>query len=160
MKIIIQSLDEIIKHIPSSSCCFADWSKKDVTRFLNLPSAKGWAAMDEERLKVIGLILVLSVCDEIEVLTLSTAPSYRRLGVASMLLSSIICYAHDNKMKCILLEVSKENLPAQSLYEKYSFKKYGVRPNYYQASKGRVISAYLYRKDLNDEEKKNKIKLD
>ena len=42
------------------------------------------------------------------------------------------------------LEVSASNLPAQNLYEKFNFKPYGERKDYY--SKG--DSAILYNLDL------------
>lgn len=137
---------------------FASWSKHDIERFISLPTTKSWMVTSNELLA--GLLLVAHVEGEIDILTIATLEAFRREGVANALLQHLISYARAAEVKTVFLDIKENNNPARALYEKWGFLPYGKRENYYQELNESVIGAILYRLDLNDLEKKNKIKLD
>jgi len=55
-----------------------------------------------------------------------------------------------HELAFLTLEVRKSNIPAQKLYEKFGFKKCGLRKNYYE-NKEDAILYQLERKDITDE---------
>jgi ribosomal-protein-alanine N-acetyltransferase len=137
---------------------FASWSRQDIERFIVLPTTKSWRGTINGQLA--GLLLVSDVEAEIDILTIATLEDFRRRGIADALLQHLISYARETKVNTVFLEIKENNDPARALYEKWGFIPYGKRENYYQESNESVIAAILYRLDLNDLEKKNKIKLD
>jgi ribosomal-protein-alanine N-acetyltransferase len=64
---------------------------------------------------------------EREIMNLAVAPSHRRLGIASILIRSVL----DRKGN-YFLEVRESNLAAQRLYQKFGFVPVGTRKGYYQ----------------------------
>ena len=81
--------------------------------------------------EVIGYIGSQEVVGEVYIDNICTSPKYRKMGVASALLSEIISYSKHCDMSLVTLEVRASNIPAISLYEKFGFKKVGLRKNYY-----------------------------
>jgi ribosomal-protein-alanine N-acetyltransferase len=63
--------------------------------------------------------------DEIEILNLAVATSFRRQGIAKALLSAV-------PQAGIFLEVRASNLPARALYRSAGFTEIGIRKAYYQ----------------------------
>jgi ribosomal-protein-alanine acetyltransferase len=61
---------------------------------------------------------------EIEVLNIAVAPEFRRRGIATLLLDSLVADE-------VFLEVRESNLPAQELYRKTGFQIVGRREDYY-----------------------------
>lgn len=60
---------------------------------------------------------------------LAVIPSFRKQGVATLLLEAIKNYALENHMAKITLEVLEGNNAAQSAYEKFGFQGYQLDPN-------------------------------
>ena len=58
-------------------------------------------------------------------------PEYRRLGVASALLSRVLNEAARFGIRRTMLEVRQSNAPARQLYEKFGFVVGGTRSKYY-----------------------------
>ena len=81
-------------------------------------------------------MIARKISDEYEVLSLATNKKNRRKGVASELLGHLLKKAEKDKIKKILLEVSKKNFPAIKIYKKFGFYKAGDRKNYYKSSYG------------------------
>ena len=60
-------------------------------------------------------------------------------------LNNLISICKDLNLLSLSLEVNEDNLPAIHLYEKFSFKKLGLRKNYYHGKNG-IIMQYLMHK--------------
>lgn len=137
---------------------FASWSKHDIERFMALPTTKAWKGTINGQ--IAGLLVVSDLKSDIDILTLATLEDFRRKGVADALMLHLIFYGKENKANTLFLEVKENNNAAFALYEKWGFIPYGKRENYYKETTENVNTAILYRLNLNDLEKKNKIKLD
>ena len=117
--------------------CFPDkWSVPEIQKILGLPSTIGWITEK-------GFLICAQVLDEIEIITIGVLPKYRRMHMGSALLSDLMDYAHNKKIKKIFLEVSVLNTPAQGLYARFGFKQMGIRKAYYQTENGPVDALCL-----------------
>lgn len=78
--------------------------------------------------------------EEVHITNIVTRIDKRNQGIASKLLENLISIAKTIP-KCILLtlEVRESNLPAINLYEKFNFKKVGIRRNYYNGIENAII---------------------
>lgn len=61
-------------------------------------------------------------------LGVSVRSGYRRIGIASKLIETLIRQAKKEKLRIILLAVYEDNLPAITLYKKLGFKEIGRTP--------------------------------
>ena len=71
------------------------------------------------------------IIDEGHVTNIAVEEKYRGLGVGNKLVEGLIRLCRDRDIKAMTLEVRKSNEVAKSLYKKYGFKEYGIRPGYY-----------------------------
>jgi ribosomal-protein-alanine N-acetyltransferase len=69
--------------------------------------------------------------DEAHIVAIATHPEYRRRGIGERLLSRALELAREREARAVTLEVRVSNLPAQRLYEKFGFRRVGVRRRYY-----------------------------
>lgn len=74
----------------------------------------------------------LMVVDEIQIDNLAVASNYRRMGVGTLLLFSVIKFAREKGMSGLVLEVRSANQAALNLYQQAGFSIIGRRKNYYQ----------------------------
>lgn len=119
--------------------CFSDkWSVSEIQQILALPSTVGWVTEK-------GFLICSRVLDEIEIISIGILPDYRRMHLASSLISDLINFARHEKIKKIFLEVSTLNTAAQGLYAHFGFKQTGYRKNYYQTENGPVDALCLTR---------------
>lgn len=95
------------------------------------PEAAQWidapamlVALSKER--VIGFIAYRVVVEEGEILNIAVAPDFRRIGVASRLLSEVLPLAPK-----WFLEVRLSNTNAQAAYRRMGFREIGRRTRYY-----------------------------
>ena len=79
------------------------------------------------------------VIDEIQINNVLVEEAYRRNGIASAMLETLIGFARKHECKKITLEVREGNTPAIELYKKHGFKQVGMRENYYQDSHENAI---------------------
>ena len=77
---------------------------------------------------IVGFACIWFSIDDVHITNIVTQVQYRNQGIASKLLEEIIATVKD---KPLTLEVRVSNQPAIHLYEKYNFKKIGIRKNYY-----------------------------
>ena len=66
------------------------------------------------------------------------------MGIASKLLEKLIETAKSKKATLLTLEVNETNTNAIKLYEKYNFKKIGLRKNYYGQNKNAIIMTLFF----------------
>jgi ribosomal-protein-alanine N-acetyltransferase len=81
--------------------------------------------------KVCGYICVRCVQEECHLLNLAVHPDYRRRGIASLLLESVLSQIKKKGCRFIFLEVRASNIIAQKMYEKFGFTSIGIRKKYY-----------------------------
>lgn len=93
-------------------------------------------------------ILLRTVLDEAEVLTLATDPQMRRRGLARRVLKASEDLAKEKGALTIFLEVAEDNDAAISLYTSSGYAQIGRRPGYYLPKDGAPIAALVMRKSL------------
>lgn len=89
--------------------------------------------------KVLGFAGYLKILDEINILNIVTRIDKRNLHIGSQMLEYIIYSSKIIKADSITLEVNINNIPAIKLYEKYNFKKVGIRKKYYNGIDDAII---------------------
>ena len=82
---------------------------------------------------IVGYIVARCVSGELHINNVAVRESFRRLGIGSSLLTSVVQEARREGAKVAFLEVRCGNVGAQALYEKCGFRPVARRPNYYTA---------------------------
>ena len=80
---------------------------------------------------VIGYLYYSDIYERIEINQIEVLNSYRKQGIATLLLDYLI-----KENKDITLEVRIDNIPAINLYKKFNFKQTAIRKNYYKDKDG------------------------
>ena len=78
-----------------------------------------------------------------EIININVLEEYQNQNIASQLLESMLEEIKDKGVNSITLEVRKNNDKAIHLYEKYGFKKIGIRKGYYQGIDGILMEKEL-----------------
>ena len=94
------------------------------------PASRCWVA--EVDGKIVGMIVVWLIVDEVHVATIATHPEFRRQGIAKNLLAHALQHMSNEGAQSSFLEVRASNLAAQDLYRKFGFEESGVRRRYYR----------------------------
>ncbi|HEX9269866.1 MAG TPA: ribosomal protein S18-alanine N-acetyltransferase [Candidatus Limnocylindria bacterium] len=81
--------------------------------------------------RVAGYAGLWLMVDEAHITTFAVHPGFRRQRVGERLLQRLFEIAAVMNAEWLTLEVRASNLPAQRLYEKYGFRRAGVRRRYY-----------------------------
>ena len=89
--------------------------------------------------KVLGYVGVDTVLDEGYITNVAVTKMARRMGIGEKLLDALFCFAKENGLSFLTLEVRKSNLAAIKLYEKCGYKKVGERPGFYTDPKEDAI---------------------
>lgn len=90
-----------------------------------------------------GFILIRTVADEAEILTLAVRPSGRRQGLGARLVRTATDRAAATGATRMFLEVAEDNAPARALYGALGFEAAGRRPRYYPRAEGPAVDALL-----------------
>ena len=77
--------------------------------------------------------------DDIHITNIVVKKAFRGFGIGSKILESIINLSKTYNLDSITLEVNTKNINAIKLYEKYGFKKLGIRKKYYKNIDDAVI---------------------
>jgi len=118
------------------------WRTQDIGELLASPGVLALAACLHDA--PAGFIMVRTCADEVEILTLATAPGYRRRGAAKALLAAGIARAREGGARRMFLEVSGENAAAAALYAGAGFEEIARRKGYYRdGSDARVLARGL-----------------
>ena len=80
---------------------------------------------------VCGFVCGRSCAGEAELLKIAVGREYRRQGIAAQLVAYTLRYLAEQGVDRCFLELRAANLPALSLYERFSFCRLGLRKNYY-----------------------------
>ncbi|SJZ34315.1 ribosomal protein S18-alanine N-acetyltransferase [Selenihalanaerobacter shriftii] len=84
---------------------------------------------------VLGYVGVWIILNEAHITTLAVESTYRRKGIARLMLSELFVKFANQGLDKITLEVRVSNHPGRELYKDYGFIEAGVRKNYYQDNK-------------------------
>ncbi len=93
-------------------------------------ASRAWVAeMDGQ---IGGMLVLWMILDEAHIGTIATHPDYRRQGIGAQLLARALLEASREGAAVSLLEVRRNNLPAQELYRRFGYQVDGMRPRYYR----------------------------
>ena len=81
--------------------------------------------------RIVGYAGLWLMVDEAHITTFAVHPDHRRLRIGEKLLHRVFEIAVVMNAEWLTLEVRASNLAAQKLYEKYGFRRAGVRRRYY-----------------------------
>ena len=95
-----------------------------------------------------GFILMRTVADEAEILTLAVRPAARRRGIGADLIARGAAGAAARGATRLFLEVADDNAAARALYARAGFAEAGRRPRYYARADGSRRDALLLALDL------------
>ena len=124
------------------------WSKNQLASQFNKDINYSWGIYLNNELTafLIGDLIIIEKYAEYEILLIYVKQTYRRKGLAHLLLKNIFV-KREIKLKRIYLEVAENNIPAIKLYKKNNFKLQYVRKNYYLFENNK-INALCYIKNL------------
>lgn len=105
------------------------WDAKTFADFLAQPACDAFIVAAPQPA---GFILVRTVADESEIITLAVDPAQRGRGLAAKLLDAALAHVAQRGAGCCHLEVASDNAAARALYRKFRFEQSGLRRAYYQ----------------------------
>lgn len=105
------------------------WSSYSFMREIYKPYSISRVAMVDDR--VVGYICAERILDEAHILNLAVHPDSRRMGIGSLLVSTVLDELKKTGCRYVYLEVRVSNIPARRLYERFKFKVVGIRRRYY-----------------------------
>ncbi len=85
----------------------------------------------EGRPKVLGFVVFWLVHDEVHLLNVAVHPDARRQGIGRALMDAVVAHGRRHRCLTVTLEVRRSNAPAQALYDRFGFRRVGLRPAYY-----------------------------
>lgn len=139
-KMSISHLEEI-KDILSTE--FDDfWTYSVFKSELENPNSKYFVAIRND--EIVGFAGIWKAIDDMHITNIVTKISKRHLGIASMLLEKLIEVSKEENVNSLTLEVNENNTYAIKLYEKYNFKKIGLRKNYYAQNENAIIMTLVF----------------
>lgn len=109
---------------------------------LKNPNSKYFVAIQND--EIVGFGGILKIIDEIHITNIVTKISKRHIGIAGKLLETLINTSLKENAKLLTLEVNENNSNAIKLYEKYNFKKIGLRKNYYGQNENAIIMTLFF----------------
>lgn len=111
--------------------CFPDpWSQKSLRDTLREDRCCMLAAEAGDTL--CGYLNATYLFEELNLNRIAVLPAFRRQGVGSALLQTLVDFCTERRLTRLTLEVRASNLPAQRLYESFGFHPLGQRKNFYQ----------------------------
>lgn len=94
------------------------------------------AKLNEE---IVGFGGIYQILDEMQLNYIVTKKNKRNLGIASQILDNLISFANNKNIALITLEVNENNKNAIKLYEKFGFRKIGLRKKYYNNKDNAIL---------------------
>ena len=111
-------------------CCFNDpWSEMSIASELNNRLSCWLVALDGD--VVVGYVGSQTVLGETDMMNIAVHPGYRKQGIATDLIQTLIDTLSKQGSHSLMLEVRQTNEPAKNLYQALGFETVGIRKNYY-----------------------------
>jgi ribosomal-protein-alanine N-acetyltransferase len=103
---------------------------------------------DEENDELLGYVVAMEGVEEAHLLNITVAPGRQGQGWAPMLLDALALWARRQGGQCLWLEVRQSNQRAIAVYERYGFKRVGLRKDYYPADRQQREHAVVMSRNL------------
>lgn len=94
--------------------------------------------------EIVGFAGIWKAVDDMHITNIVTKKSKRNTGIGSKLLEKLIELSKKENLFSLTLEVNENNIYAIKLYEKYNFKKIGLRKNYYPQNENAIIMTLFF----------------
>ena len=109
------------------------WTKQGFADTLNMENVMFFVAVENGN--VVGYCGIYLAADEGEFTNVAVSSTYRRMGIADMLLKNLLKEATQKGAVRFILEVRCSNRPAIQLYKKFGFEIQGKRKDFYEKPK-------------------------
>ncbi len=143
-------LDRPVKAGDAAACArlhaesfFHGWSVQEFENLIAAPTSISDGSFAAANNDLLAFVVSRLVADEAEILTIATARSARRKGIAGSLLETHVQTLARAGARKLLLEVADDNHAALALYRKFDFRPVGSRPAYYRRENGQTASAQI-----------------
>lgn len=113
------------------------WSFQNIKSELENENSKCIVAKIEN--EIVGFASIWKAVSDIHITNIIVRKDLRLHGIGKLLLEKLIEISKLEDINSITLEVNYKNNPAIKLYEKYGFKKVGIRKKYYKGIDDAVI---------------------
>ena len=125
------------------------WSKNQFILQFNKNTNYSVGLYDSNQLVsfVVGQLIFVEKVSEYEILIIYVKKTYRKKGLASLLLNNISDKKNKLKLNTMSLEVAENNFPAIEMYKKNNFNLIGRRKKYYFMNDEK-IDALIFKKKL------------
>ena len=120
---LLTDIDEI--------CFSAPWSEKSFFEEITTNKVAKYIVAEING-KIVGYAGIWVILDEGHITNVAVHPEHRRKGIAKAVISEIMARAEEAGANLFTLEVRASNEAAILLYEKFDFKKVGIRKGYYE----------------------------
>jgi ribosomal-protein-alanine N-acetyltransferase len=111
----------------------APWTAGQLADEFDQEGAWQFVAQASASGEVCGFVCGRSCAGEAELLKIAVARQYRRQGIAGRLLGHALYALAEQGVASCFLELRAANLPALALYERFGFRRTGLRKDYYVA---------------------------
>lgn len=108
------------------------WSRDMLLSSIRQPSTRIWTVEDIQSSKILAYAVLYLAGDEGDIANIAVLPPYRRTGIGSLLLDTMLQQAKSEGICSVYLEVRQSNTPAILLYLSKGFEEIGKRKNYYR----------------------------
>ena len=146
INITYMSFEDIINIEPNFSDNFDKFWSIDILKndFYDEHSKYIVAKIDNE---IVGFAGIKIILDEADIMNIATRIDKRNCGIGSLLLEELLKICNLSNCKNINLEVNENNTCAIHLYEKYDFKRIGLRKKYYNNTYNAIL---MQRRNTNE----------
>lgn len=118
------------------------WSKATYLSELARGALTFYAVAEWEG-RVVGYAGYWLIPDEVHITTIAVEPEYRRRGIAEHMLIYLLERARRAGARRVTLEYRVSNYAAATLYDKYGFRREGLRRGYYRDGNEDAVVANL-----------------
>ena len=94
-----------------------------------------WAQCLRAQDELLGYVVAMPGVQETHLLNITVAPARQGQGWAHMLLDALCLWSRRQGAEWLWLEVRESNLRALQVYERYGFRRVGLRKDYYPADR-------------------------
>ncbi len=146
IRAVAQESAEILTHI-HEQCFPRYWNREAFTDFFVVDGT--FSFLVENEFEPVAMLVYRVAFEQADILTLAVLPSWRKKGIAKLLVEKMLDGCKGLGVKKIFLEVEVGNDPAIKLYEDYDFKHISRRKLYYQQLDGSLTDALVMSRKIN-----------
>ena len=105
------------------------WTRSTFRSLMERRGTALWVAESDRA--VVGYAVVWTVLDQAELGNVAVAAGWRRRGIASRLVETVVAWLGERGVREVFLEVRESNHGARTLYARHGFEPVGRRSGYY-----------------------------